>query len=132
MSDTKKYPESDTSATKFQITFRDDATQADRENAERSVAALVARSRAAVARHRAAEADLAELTDSLNGPFVKLLGGDPLANKAFEKLRSHQLMQPEAMDGLGQDTPFTLTYDSRAAAPTRRCGPAISRFCPAV
>ena len=91
--------------------------EADRQNAERSVAALVTRSAAAVARDRAAEADLAELTGSLNRPFVKLIGEDPLANKALEKLRTQQLMQPDAMDALRQDTPFTLTYDAIPLAP---------------
>ena len=41
MTDTTKYPESDASSMKFQIAFRDDVTQADRQNAERSVATLV-------------------------------------------------------------------------------------------
>jgi hypothetical protein len=112
MTDTPTSVEPDESSTEFQISFRDDATQADRENAERSVAALVARSVAAVARNRAAEAELAELTDSLTRPFVNLIEQDPLANKALEKLRAHQLAQPDAIDMLRQDTPFTLTYDA--------------------
>ena len=117
MTDTTKYPESDASSMEFQMMFRDDATQADRQNAERSVATLVARSAAAVARDRAAGADLAELTGSLNGPFVRLIEGDPLAIKALEKLRTHQLMQPDAMDALRQDVPLSLPYDAIPLAP---------------
>jgi hypothetical protein len=60
---------------------------------------------------------LAELTDSLTRPFVNLIEQDPLANKALEKLRAHQLAQPDAIDMLRQDTPFTLTYDAISSAP---------------
>src|SRR5262245_25076165 len=117
MTNPKKYPESDASSMEFQITFRDDASPADRENAERSVATLVARSAAAVARNRAAEADLADLTGALNGPLVKLIEGDPLAIKALEKLRTYQLMQPDAMDVLRQDASLTLTSHAIPHAP---------------
>jgi hypothetical protein len=117
MTGTTKYPESDASSMEFQITFRDDVSQADRQNAERSVAALVARSAAAVALDRAAEADLAELADTLNGSLVKLIEGDPLAVKALEKLRTQQLMQPDAMVALRQGTPLTPIYDATSLAP---------------
>jgi hypothetical protein len=116
MADTTKYPDSDSSSMEFHVSFRDDVTEADRQNAERSVAALVARS-AAVVRDRAAEADLAELTGSLNRPLMKLIEEDALATKALEKLRTHQLMQPTTMDALRQDPPFTLTYDAIPQAP---------------
>ncbi|MDP9811706.1 hypothetical protein J2W42_004570 [Rhizobium tibeticum] len=89
-----------TDTAEFEISVRDDATQADRENAERSVAALVARSVSAVAQERAAEADLAELTDPLRRPFMKLIQEAPPSPETLEKLRTHQLMQAYKMDAL--------------------------------
>ena len=115
MTGTTKSAKPDASSMEFQITFREDATQADRQNAARSVATLVARSAAAVARVRAAESDLAALTDSLNGPFVKLIEGDPLAIKARENLRTRQLMQTDSMDTLRRDASPTLTYSAPLA-----------------
>ncbi|SEH42644.1 hypothetical protein SAMN05216228_1003328 [Rhizobium tibeticum] len=100
-----------TDTAEFEISVRDDATQADRENAERSVAALVARSVSAVAQERAAEADLAELTDPLRRPFMKLIQEAPPSPETLEKLRTHQLMQAYKMDALEQ-APFTGTYDA--------------------
>src|SRR5262245_29326871 len=117
MTDTTKHAEPDASSLRFQIAFREDATQADRQNAERSVATLVARSAAVAGRRRAAEAGWAELTDSLNRPLVKLIEGDPLARKVLENLRTRQLVQPDATDALRQDAPPALTYDAIPIAP---------------
>ncbi|MFB6560763.1 hypothetical protein ACFCYH_18100 [Streptomyces sp. NPDC056400] len=117
MTGTTRYSEPDAPSTEFQISFRDgdDVTQADRQNAERSVAALVARSKEAAARDRAAEAGLAELTDPLNAPFKKLIEEDPHAVKALEELRTHELLQPETTDALPQDAPST-THDASPLA----------------
>jgi hypothetical protein len=117
MTATAKFPESGTSPAQFQIAFRDDVTQADRQNAERSVATLVARAGAAVARARVAEADLAELADALNGPIVKLIQGDPVAVKALAKLRNRQLFEPDAIGAIRQGAPAALTYEAIHRAP---------------
>jgi hypothetical protein len=106
MTDTAEYPRQSTSSTEFELTIRDDATQAERQNAESSVAALLARSRAAVAQLRAAEADLAELTDSLDEPFVRLVKGDPLAGKALKELTTRELLQSDVTDELRPDSPY--------------------------
>lgn len=109
---TTHYAEPDTSSAEFQISFRDedDITQADRQNAERSVAALVARAKEAAARDRAAEAGLAKLTGSLDAPFEKLIEQDPHAVEALEELRAYELLRPDTTDALRQDRPPT-TYD---------------------
>ncbi|MET7620339.1 hypothetical protein [Streptomyces sp. NPDC005408] len=119
MTDATKYSAPDASSTEFEISFRDDATEADRKNAELSVAALVARSVASVAQDRAEEADLAEMTDSVNGPFLKLIEEDPLAVKALDKLRTHELMRPDAMETLRRDALPNLTYDAMPPVPQR-------------
>jgi hypothetical protein len=121
---------SDTLLTDIQLSVRDDATDADRQNAQRSVAALIARHAATVARERAAEADLAQLTGSLNRPFAKLIDEDPRASEALEKLGTQQLMQPEAMDALGQDAPSVLTFDTMPSAPHEGIGVRSQGFVP--
>ncbi|MET9959581.1 hypothetical protein ABZ128_10975 [Streptomyces sp. NPDC006326] len=112
MTGTTRYSEPDTSSREFDISFRDEdnVTQSDRQNAERSVAALVARAKEAAARDRAAEAGLVELTDPLNAPFKKLVEEDPHAVKALEKLRDYELLQPDTTEALQQDAPPTA-YD---------------------
>jgi hypothetical protein len=130
MTDPTTYRESELASAEMQISFREDVAETDRKNAELSVAALVARSAEAVARRRATEAALAESTGALTRPFAKLIEVDPLSNEALEKLRSLQLMQPEAMDRLGPDTPFTLTYDSAVSTPRDGVGLRSQGFVP--
>src|SRR6478736_5369061 len=102
MTDLRRYPEVDDS--EFELTIRDDASEADRENAKRSVAALAARAKAVNEQYCATKAELAELTGSLNAPFVKLIEEDLRATKALEKLRTRPLITSDDMDMLGQDT----------------------------
>lgn len=101
MTDPAESPESKASSTEIQLTFRGGVTQADRQNAEYSVAALVERSTAAVLQRRAVETELAEMTGSLNRSLGNLIGEDLHANKGFENLSAQQVVQPEAMDALG-------------------------------
>jgi hypothetical protein len=93
----------------YELSIRDDATQAERQNAERSVAALLARSAAAAARDRAAEAELTKLTDSLDRPLVKLLEDDPVAAKALEELSARRLLQPDETNELRHDSALAPT-----------------------
>jgi hypothetical protein len=87
-----------------QITFRDEAIQPGlRQAAERSVATLVARFAEEVRQARAAESELAKLTDAVNAPFAKLIEGDSQAVKALDELRSHRLIDPHDTDALGPD-----------------------------
>lgn len=114
----------------IQISFREDVTAADRQQAERAVAALVARRAAAVARDRAAEDSVAEAIGAISGPVLKLVEQDPPASEALEKLRSQELMQPEAMDGLGHGAAFTLGYDFQASEPREGVGLRSLGFVP--
>jgi hypothetical protein len=107
----------------FEIRFRDDATEPDRLNAERSVAALLARSREAVAKARAAETEMTKLIDALHDPFMQLVQKDPRALEALESIRTRPLMPVEKLDALGQDAP-ALTYDT---SPSGLSGIPISR-----
>lgn len=122
MTDTAEYPHADTSSVEFELSIRDDATEAERHNAERSVAALLARSTAAAARDRAAEAELTELTDSLDRPFAKLLEGDPIATKALEELTTRRLLHPDMTDELRQDVPVTLGASPEGVPSIRSLG----------
>ncbi|MFD9358686.1 hypothetical protein [Streptomyces sp. NPDC060031] len=117
MTYTEKYAGPDTSSMDLQISIRDDATQADRQNAERSVAALVERSASALARDRAAEAEVAELTASLDAPFVKLIEGDPSAVRALEDLRARQLVRPDAAGTLADGGLSASAYDTAPMGP---------------
>jgi hypothetical protein len=116
MTDVTEYAELGSSA-QLQISFRDDVKEADRQEAERSVAALVARSAARGAQNRAAEADLAELTGALNKPLVKLIEGDHDAANALETLRARQLMDGESMDALGEQPPEELSVRTLGFVP---------------
>jgi hypothetical protein len=111
---TGTYPNPEPDA--FQIWFRDDATEPDRLNAERSVAALIARSREAVAKERAAEAEMTKLIDALHHPFMQLVQEDPRAIGALESIRTRPLMPVEKLDALGQDAP-ALIYDTSPSVP---------------
>ncbi|MCE0448030.1 MULTISPECIES: hypothetical protein [Streptomyces] len=112
MTGTTRYSEPDPASKEFEISFRDEdnVTQTDRQNAERSVAALVARAKEAAEQDRAAEAGLVELTDPLNAPFRKLIEEDPHAVKALEKLRTCELLKLS-------DTTDTLQHDEPLATP---------------
>jgi hypothetical protein len=112
MTGTSPNPEPDA----FQIWFRDDATEPDRLNAERSVAALIARAREAVAKERAAEAEMTKLIDALHHPFMQLVQEDPRAFGALESIRTRPLMPVEKLDALGQDAP-ALIYDTSPSVP---------------
>jgi hypothetical protein len=50
--------------------------------------------------------------DALNGPFMKLIEGDPLARKALENLRTRQNMRSDTMDTLRQDLLPVLPYNA--------------------
>ncbi|TQC42590.1 hypothetical protein EEB14_48045 [Rhodococcus sp. WS4] len=126
MTDLPRYPEVDDS--EFELTIRDDASEADRENAKRSVAALVARAKAVNEQYRVAKAELAELTGSLNAPFVKLIEEDPGATKALEKLRTRPLITSDDMDMLGQDA--LRTYEAMPYAPEGDVGLRTLAFVP--
>ncbi len=89
---------------------REDASAADRLNAERSVAALVARSKAAFEARRAAEAESSDLGEALRGPLMKLVQDDARAADALEVLRSRPLASID-LDALGRDGP-ALIYDT--------------------
>ena len=104
MTDVTEYSKLDSSA-QVQLSFREDVNEVDRQNAERSVAALVARSAAAVAQSRAAETEIAELTGALNKPLEKLIEGERDAAHALEALRTRQLVQPDALDALDESPP---------------------------
>ncbi|MEU6572629.1 hypothetical protein [Streptomyces sp. NPDC046805] len=131
MTEAKRHSEPDASSQEFRITFRDDAIpEADRQNAESSVAALVARSAAAIAQECAAEADLAALTASANGPIVKLLEEDSVADKALEALRTHQFAHRGAMESLREDRRPTLTERTLPLAPEAGVGLRTLGFVP--
>ncbi|MBM7440941.1 hypothetical protein [Streptomyces sp. HB132] len=117
MTDTEKYAGPDASPMDLEISIRDDATQADRENAERSVAALVERSASAVARERASEAEMAELTAPLDAPLMKLIEGDPSAVRALERLRSQELVRPDAAAALGDGGVSASAFDTAPMRP---------------
>lgn len=89
-------------STEVQLAVRDDATAAQRDNAQQSIAALIARSSAAFERRRAAEADATEVTSALNRPFLKLLEADPSAATALKKLHNDRLVEREDADELSR------------------------------
>src|SRR5215813_4421605 len=73
----------------IQLTFREDITQPEQqEAAKRSVSALISRSMERFARARAAEAELAKVTDALDSPLRRLIGGDKEATGALDSLHS--------------------------------------------
>lgn len=119
-----------TGTTDFQISFRDGLTETERQNAERSVAALVERSITRAARDRAAEAALAELTGPLNAPFARLVQEDPLAVRAAEKLRDQEILGPYAMDSLRQDDDPYLDSAAPTLAPQARASVRSLSFAP--
>src|SRR5215831_7538935 len=87
-----------------QLTFREDITQPEQqEAAKRSVSALISRSMERFARARAAEAELAKVTDALDSPLRRLIGGDKEATGALERPHSRYLIDTEATDGLYQN-----------------------------
>jgi hypothetical protein len=100
-----------------QLSFRDDVNDVDRENAERSVAALIARSAAIVAQNRATEAELAKLTGALNKPLENMIEGDHDAARARETLRARQLMNADTMDALGESPPQELSVRTLGFVP---------------
>lgn len=109
MTETATHREQDASPADFHLTVRDDATEAERHQAERSVAAMVARSTQAAARLRAADADVTELTDALRRPFVDALERDDRASAALRQLRARDLMHHEEMEVLSHHS--SVTYD---------------------
>jgi hypothetical protein len=113
MTGSKGYPATEASSD-VQITFREDLSSDYRQAAERSVATLIARSVEAEAQARAAEAELAKLTEVLNAPFVKLIEGDPGVVRAIESLRARQLLDRDATDALHQDAVLTETSSALA------------------
>ncbi|MER8041419.1 hypothetical protein [Streptomyces sp. NPDC094032] len=92
-----------TGATDFQISFDDGMAESDRRDAERSVAALVEHSLAYSARERAAEAELAELSDALAAPFTRLVREDPDAVRAAERLGARDVLRLRETDALRED-----------------------------
>ena len=81
---TNSYPDLD--KPQLQITFYEDVSTEQRQAAERSVATLIARTVEAAAKRNAAEAELAELSDALSAPFVKLIEEHPEAMRAVDNL----------------------------------------------
>ena len=112
MTDSMEYPASSARLTDVQINFRDGVSQTDREMAERSVAAMIARHTAAVAQTRAADAETKELTDAVNAPLVKLIQQDPDAARALETLRTRQRQQSDVTDALREEAPAALSHDA--------------------
>ncbi|MEU6981554.1 MULTISPECIES: hypothetical protein [unclassified Streptomyces] len=90
-------------ATDFQISFHDDMPEADRRDAERSVASLVEHSLARTARERAAEAELAELTDAMEAPLTRLVQQDAAAARAAEALAATEVLHLRESDALRED-----------------------------
>jgi hypothetical protein len=109
-----------TGTTDFQISFRDGLTETERQNVERSVAALVERTLARAARERAAEAALAELAGPLNAPFARLVQEDPLAVRAAEELRDQEILGSYAMESMRQDDDPYLAPAAPILAPRAR------------
>ena len=88
----------------IQLTFREDITQPEQQKAaKRSVSALISRSMERFARAGAAEAELAKVTDALDSPLRRLIGGDKEATGALDSLHSRYLIDTDATDGLYQN-----------------------------
>lgn len=92
-----------TGVTDFRISFHEGVTEADRQNAERSVAAFVEYSLERSARERAAEAELAELADALDAPLARLVQEDPAAVLAAERLAARDVLHVHETDTLRED-----------------------------
>jgi len=124
MTDTATSREQDASPAEVQLTVRDDATETERRNAERSVAAMVARSSEAAARRRAAEAELAQISDALREPFGTAPAPDDRADTALAKLRARDLIYHEEMEVLSHHSSvaFDPTPLSRDVLTTRSQG----------
>lgn len=98
MSTTTALPEN------VQIYFRDEETRSAMQGiAERSVATLVARSRARLDQARAAEAELAKIGEAIHAPVTRLLLDNPQASNALDQLRSRKLIEIDTDEPLAQD-----------------------------
>ena len=77
------------------LKFRDENVEPNvRSAAERALATLVSHSTTAIARRRAAEAELTKLTDAIEAPLAKLIHNDPESVRAIEVLRKRHLVEP--------------------------------------
>jgi hypothetical protein len=91
VTDTAKYAGSEATST-IQLDIRDGATEVQRQNAQRSVEALLARSVDATARRRSYDDAVTKLTDAVNAPLAKLINDDPGANAALDELSTRPLL----------------------------------------
>jgi hypothetical protein len=88
------------------IQFRDEYVEPERRQAvERSVETLVSRYSAALERTRAAEAELAKLSDAVNAPLARMVRDDQGARQALEVLRTKRLIDIEDVGELMPDRP---------------------------
>jgi hypothetical protein len=93
VTDTAKYAGSEATST-IQLDVRDGPTEVQRQNAQRSVEALLARSVDATARRRANDDAVTKLTDAVNAPLAKLINENPGANAAPDELSTRPLLAP--------------------------------------
>jgi hypothetical protein len=83
------------------LRFRDNNVEPKlRLAAERAVATLVSHSTAATTQRRAAESELAKLTDAIDAPLAKLIHNDPKSVQALQVLRKSRPVGAEEISKL--------------------------------
>ena len=84
----------------FQISFREDLPEPEREVATHSVATLVSRAEERFARFRSIAAEQSQLRSAINAPLQRIVEQDPEARRAFDTLRHQDLIHREGMPEL--------------------------------
>ncbi|HMD79688.1 MAG TPA: hypothetical protein VKE92_00185 [Anaerolineales bacterium] len=101
----------------FQISFREDLPEPEREVAEHSVATLIARAEERFARFRYIAEEQTRLRSALNAPIQRLVEQDHEAHRALDELRNQDLIHPDMITALGPEPlpvmsgHFTMPFD---------------------
>lgn len=100
MNDSTENPTVGEQSSNFQISFREDLPEPEREVAERSVATLIARAAEKSARAQSKAAEKARLRSALNAPLQRIVEQDPEALRAIDDLRNQVLIQSDIITEL--------------------------------
>ena len=117
MSELTDVSESSEAASHFQISFREDLPDPEREVAERSVTTLIAQTEERVAKMQARKAERATLRAALNAPLRRIVEQDPEALRTIDDLRDQDFLPPDTIADFDlQPLPvmsghFTMSFD---------------------